>query len=87
MHAIVLRVLMIKKCKRAFELQFEYSHCHVLTQLFTTCYALNASDSIEENGLLEEKLQTSVTLPLSCTIKIPSQFSMHDNHSKVPLPQ
>jgi len=37
---------------------------------FTTPYALNACDSIEESSLLEKKLRASVMLPLSSTLRI-----------------
>jgi len=38
------------------------------SRVFTTHYALNSHDSIEESCLLEKKLQANVTLPLSCTV-------------------
>jgi len=41
---------------------------HVSSQVFTTRYAVNARDSIEESSLLEKKLQVSAMLPLSSIV-------------------
>jgi len=85
-HAIVPWVLMVKECKVSIWITIQVlTQCHVLRQVFTNCYTLNACDSMEENRILQEKLRTSATLPLSCTIKISLLICAHDNHSIVLL--
>jgi len=37
------------------------AHCCISSQVFTTCYALNARDSIEESSLLEKNCECNVT--------------------------
>jgi len=46
------------------------AHCRVSSQVFTTCYALNAHDLIEESHLLEKKSRANATLPLSCNVAL-----------------